>query len=123
MRSAASPRLVQRGERAPDQRASGSRRWRRCGDYAELPLNGILCLPSQVMVKLVLLVYVAGVAWGLLRTDARPPARVALALAWPLGPMAFGATLAILFFASHVAFPLFGMVSMTVAAAVWWVFG
>jgi hypothetical protein len=28
-----------------------------------------------------------------------------------------------LFFASHVAFPLFGMVSMTVAAAVWWVFG
>jgi hypothetical protein len=74
-------------------------------------------------VDLALLVYVVGVAWGLLRIDARPLARVTLALLWPLGPIAFGVTLAILFFASHVAFPLFGAVSMTVAAAIWWTFG
>jgi hypothetical protein len=69
-----------------------------------------------------ILVYVVGVVWGLLRIDARPLARVALALLWPLGPIAFGVTLAILFLAAHVAFPLFGAASMTVAVVIWWVF-
>ena len=46
-----------------------------------------------------------------------------LALLWPLGPIAFGVTLVILFCAAHVAFPLLGAVSMTTAVAIWWVFG
>ncbi len=70
--------------------------------------------------KLLLLIYVVGVVWGLLRADARPLARVALALLWPLGPMAFGLTLAVLFLAAHVAFPVLGAVAMTAAAAIWW---
>ena len=36
-----------------------------------------------------LAIYAAGVIVGLLLTDARWPARVGLALAWPLGPIAF----------------------------------
>ena len=72
--------------------------------------------------NLVLLVYVVGVAWGLLRTDARPLARVALALLWPLGPIAFGVTLSILLAASLIAFPLFGAVALTAAGVAWWAF-
>ena len=66
-------------------------------------------------------VYVVGVAWGLLRTDARPPARLALALLWPLGPLAFVVTLTILLAASLIAFPRFGAGVLAVAAIAWWV--
>jgi L-ascorbate metabolism protein UlaG (beta-lactamase superfamily) len=55
-------------------------------------------------------VYVLGVVAGLVFTDARGPARVALALLWPLGPLAFIIVLAILFLASLIAFPIFGAV-------------
>lgn len=72
------------------------------------------------IVNLGLLVYVVGVVWGLLRIDARPLARFVLALLWPLGPMAFVATLTILFVASLIAFPLFGAVVLTATGVLWW---
>ena len=74
------------------------------------------------VVNLGLLVYVAGVVWGLLRIDARPLARVVLALLWPLGPIAFVATLTILFVASLIAFPLFGAVVLAAVGLAWWTF-
>ena len=67
-----------------------------------------------------LLVYVVGVVWGLVRIDARPLARVALALLWPLGPIAFTVTLTILFVASLIAFPLFGAIVLAATGALWW---
>jgi len=73
-------------------------------------------------VNLGLLVYIVGVVWGLVRIDAPPPVRVALALLWPLGPIAFVATLTILFAASLVAFPLFGAAVLGTAGLAWWAF-
>jgi len=73
-------------------------------------------------VNLGLLVYVVGVVWGLLRIDARPFARFVLAVLWPLGPMAFVATLTILFVASLIAFPLFGAAVLTATGVLWWAF-
>lgn len=70
---------------------------------------------------LALAVYVAGVAWGLLVIDARPVARVGLALLWPLGPLAFAVTVAVLLVASLVASPAIGTVVLLSAAAAWWV--
>ena len=66
-------------------------------------------------------VYVAGVAWGLLRIDARPAARVGLALLWPLGPLAFAFTIVVLLVASLVAYPAFGAAVLLTAAGAWWV--
>jgi len=51
-----------------------------------------------------LAVYLAGVAVGLWRTDAPWPSRVALAVLWPIGPLAFVVTIAILLAAAPVAF-------------------
>ena len=67
-----------------------------------------------------LAVYVAGVAWGLSTIDARPAARVGLALLWPLGPLAFVITITILIGASLIAYPVFGAAVLLGAAAVWW---
>jgi len=61
--------------------------------------------------------YVVGVAIGLFRADARPSVRVALALLWPLGPVAFAATLVLLMMAAMIAFPAFG--GLVLAAAGW----
>ena len=52
----------------------------------------------------VLAIYVAGVAVGLWRTDAPLPARVALAVLWPIGPLAFVVVVAILVAATPIAF-------------------
>jgi hypothetical protein len=51
----------------------------------------------------VLAVYVAGVAIGLWRTDGPPATRAALALLWPLGPLAFVVTISGLVVAAAVA--------------------
>ncbi len=69
---------------------------------------------------LVLAVYIAGVAWGLLVIDARPAPRVGIALLWPLGPLAFALTITILLVASLIAFPAVGAVALLTAAAAWW---
>jgi hypothetical protein len=67
-----------------------------------------------------LVVYLAGFVWGLLRTDAQPWVRVALAVLWPLGPAAFLVVLAILVVSSPIAFPLFGSLLLGAAGAAWW---
>ena len=56
----------------------------------------------------VVMIYSAGVLVGLVATDARPAARLTLALLWPIGPAAFLATLAVLVAASLIAFPIVG---------------
>ena len=43
-----------------------------------------------------------------MRTDARWATRLALALLWPVGPLAFALTIALLLAASLIAFPLWG---------------
>jgi hypothetical protein len=65
-----------------------------------------------------LVVYMIGVAIGLARIDARWPARVALALLWPLGPLAFIVVIAILYLALPIAFPVVGSIVVAVGIAV-----
>ena len=67
-------------------------------------------------------VYAAGALVALWRTDAGWPTRIALALLWPIGPLAFMVTVAILLGASLIAFPVVaGIVGVLVAAGLWWV--
>jgi hypothetical protein len=70
-------------------------------------------------------VYLVGVAIGLIAIDARGLARVGLALLWPVGPIAFILTITILLLAALIAFPVFGLIAIAVAvaAAVVWGIG
>ena len=66
-------------------------------------------------------VYAAGALVALWRTDASWPIRIALALLWPIGPLAFLVTVAILLGASLIAFPLVaGVIAAAGAVAIWW---
>ena len=60
--------------------------------------------------------YGCGVLVGLARIDAKPGVRLGLAVLWPLGPLAFAATLGVLLMASVVAFPLVGAAVLLAAA-------
>ena len=65
--------------------------------------------------------YAAGALVALWRTDASWPTRIALALLWPLGPLAFLVTVAVLLGASLIAFPLVaGAIAAVGVAAMWW---
>ena len=64
-------------------------------------------------------VYVVGVVIGLVAIDGGPATRIGLALAWPLGPLAFLVTVAGLVLVAAIAFPLFGLVVAALAAAAW----
>lgn len=70
-------------------------------------------------------VYLLGVAVALFTIDARGPARLGLALLWPVGPIAFVVTISILLAASLIAFPMLGLIVLAVAliAAVVWGIG
>ena len=68
---------------------------------------------------LCLAIYVAGVVWGLLVIDAKPAAKIGLAMLWPLGPIAFAVTLTLLLGASLIAFPAFGVAVLILAGVVW----
>jgi hypothetical protein len=68
-----------------------------------------------------LFLYIGGVLVGLLLTDGRPAERLALAVLWPLGPLAFIVTVSILLVAAAIAFPVFGVVALAIGAAAWWV--
>jgi hypothetical protein len=69
-----------------------------------------------------LFLYIGGVVVGLLLTDGRPTERLTLALLWPIGPLAFLVTVAILLAAAAIVFPIAGIiVAGVVAAALWWV--
>jgi hypothetical protein len=55
-------------------------------------------------VNVALWIYLVGVAVGLWRTDARWHTRLLLAVLWPIGPVAFVVTVAILLAATPIAF-------------------
>ena len=67
----------------------------------------------------VLAVYAIGVLVGLVMTDARPLARLALAALWPVGPLAFAAVICTLVVTAAFVFPLVGAL-LGVAAIVGW---
>jgi hypothetical protein len=74
-------------------------------------------------VQLALLIYAAGVAAGLVFTDARPAGRLALALLWPIGPLAFVVTITTLLLAALVIFPVVGGLVAAGAVGAWWALG
>lgn len=65
--------------------------------------------------------YVAGVILGLWRADAPLPARVTIALLWPVGVLALALTIPLLLGAALVLFPIVGLSAAGVAALGWWV--
>ena len=67
-----------------------------------------------------LYLYIGGAVVGLLLTDGRPIERLVLALLWPIGPLAFVLTVAILLAAAAIAFPMFGIVAASIGVAAWW---
>ena len=69
--------------------------------------------------RFALTIYAVGVAIGLIATDARPPARICLALLWPVGVVAFVVTIAGLLAVSTVLFPAFGVAVLTAALLGW----
>jgi hypothetical protein len=74
-------------------------------------------------VKVLWTIYAAGALVALWRTDAAWPTRVAVAALWPLGPLAFLVTVAILLGASLIAFPMVaGAIAVASAAVAWWYF-
>lgn len=75
----------------------------------------------DVRMEVLWAIYAAGVFIALWRTDARWPTRVAVAALWPLGPLAFLVTVAVLLAASLIAFPLVaGSIAVIGSLAVWW---
>ncbi len=66
------------------------------------------------------LLYIGGVCVGLFLSDAPPATRLALALLWPVGPVAFLVTISVLIVAGAIAFPLFGACLAAAIAAAWW---
>ena len=71
--------------------------------------------------KVLWTIYAAGAIVAIWRTDAAWSTRLALAVLWPLGPLAFLVTVSILLAASLIAFPLVtGVIAAAVAAVVWW---
>ena len=72
---------------------------------------------------LALAIYGIGVVVGLLLTDARPLARTAIALLWPLGIVTFAVTIGTLLAAAMLIFPAFGVLVLAGAVAGWlWLF-
>ncbi len=65
-------------------------------------------------------VYVAGIVWCILVSDAPPAERVTLALLWPLGPLAFVVTVIVLLAASVIAYPLVVVPVLTAVAVLCW---
>lgn len=69
--------------------------------------------------RVTLAVYLLGILIGLARADGRARTKLAVALAWPLGPLALAVTLCVLLLASLIAFPWFGAAVGATAFAVW----
>ena len=69
--------------------------------------------------RVVILIYVVGVVMCLIFTDARPLARAGLALAWPVGPLAFVVVVAGLLLAALYIFPVFGAVVAASTLGAW----
>lgn len=67
-------------------------------------------------------IYVAGALVALWRTDGAPLTRLAIALLWPIGPLAFVVTVSILLAASVIAFPALGAALVVAGGLAWWAF-
>lgn len=67
------------------------------------------------------IVYAAGVILGVVLTDAPPVARVILSLLWPLGIVAFLATMTLLLAVAVVTVPALALLTAVGTAAAWWV--
>ena len=67
--------------------------------------------------------YAVGAVIGLITTDARPLARLCLALLWPVGLVAFVVTIVGLLAASTVLFPAFGATVLAAALLGWFLRG
>ncbi len=73
--------------------------------------------------SIVLSIYAVGVILGLVFADTRLLVRLTLALLWPLGPLAFVATMLLLIVVACVAFPPVGViVALGGASGLWWLF-
>ncbi len=71
--------------------------------------------------KVLWAIYAVGALVAFWRTDASWPTRLALAALWPVGPLAFLVTVAILVAASLIAFPIVaGLLAAAGVAATWW---
>lgn len=74
--------------------------------------------------KVLWAIYAAGALLALWRTDASWPTKLGVAALWPLGPLAFVVTVAILLGASLIAFPVIAaLVVLAAAGALWWFLG
>lgn len=69
---------------------------------------------------LIAAIYLAGVLVGLLATQGGVATRLALALLWPLGPLAFAITVTGLLVVAAIAFPVFGVILAAAVASAWW---
>jgi hypothetical protein len=75
----------------------------------------------DVRMDLLWAIYALGAVVALWRTDARWPTRIAVAILWPLGPLAFVVTVGILVAASVIAFPrIAGSIAVVGTLAIWW---
>jgi hypothetical protein len=76
-------------------------------------------------VKALWAIYAVGALVAIWRTDASWPTRIGLAALWPVGPLAFLVTVAILAAASLIAFPVVAglIAAVGAAAAIWWFAG
>ena len=72
------------------------------------------------MLTAALIVYVAGAVVGLLRVDAAPVTRIAVALLWPLGLAAAVVTGGVLVLSAMVLFPKLGAAILMVGVLTWW---
>jgi hypothetical protein len=77
----------------------------------------------DLVLNTALIVYVIGVAVGLLRVDAAPVTRIAVAMLWPLGVIAGVITVGGLLLAAMVLFPTVGAAVVVAAALIWLVAG
>ena len=75
------------------------------------------------MYRSLVFVYLAGVAIGFWRADARGSRRLGLALLWPLAPIACLVTLTTLVVAAGVLFPVLGVTAVAIAGGLWWWLG
>lgn len=66
-------------------------------------------------------IYGAGVLVGLWRADAPLHTRLALALLWPIGPLAFVLTMTGLAGLAVLNAPVAGLAAAAAAVAAWWI--
>jgi hypothetical protein len=72
-------------------------------------------------VRVLWAVYATGALVALWRTDASWPTRLGVAALWPVGPLAFLVTVAVLLAASLIAFPVVaGAIGVVTAIVLWW---